>query len=266
MVIATERRDAAVHSAGSQQLPLARVRNVRDLGGHAYRAEDGSQGETAYGIFLRGPSLRKLTPGDYEYLQEYGEGLKCVVDLRSDFEVGHWPDPYARGRDGVTYVHVQMLDQLNSGKFRDALPDRMSTVYKGLLDNHASSIRRVMESIDAFGQDGCTLFHCRAGKDRTGVVAMLLLGLAGVSDEDIVADYAATQRYLGRGMRAQRVAVSALLCRRAPRCLFEAIPAEMELTLEHLHERCGTVREYLEGHAGVPVAVLDRIAHRLRFG
>ena len=69
-----------------------------------------------------------------------------------------------------------------------------------------------MESIDAFGQDGCTLFHCRAGKDRTGVVAMLLLGLAGVSDEDIVADYAATQRYLGRGMRAQRVAVSALLC------------------------------------------------------
>lgn len=137
MVIATERRDAAVHSAGSQQLPLARVRNVRDLGGYAYRAEDGSQGETAYGIFLRGPSLRKLTPGDYEYLQEYGEGLKCVVDLRSDFEVGHWPDPYAHGRDGVTYVHVQMLDQLNSGKFRDALPDRMSTVYKGLLDNHA---------------------------------------------------------------------------------------------------------------------------------
>ena len=42
MVIATERRDAAVHSAGSQQLPLARVRNVRDLGGYAYRAEDGS--------------------------------------------------------------------------------------------------------------------------------------------------------------------------------------------------------------------------------
>ena len=95
MVIATERRDAAVHSAGPKQLPLARVRNVRDLGGYAYRAEDGSQGETAYGIFLRGPSLRKLTPGDYEYLQEYGEGLKCVVDLRSDFEVGHWPDPYS---------------------------------------------------------------------------------------------------------------------------------------------------------------------------
>lgn len=52
----------------------------------------------------------------------------------------YWPDSYARDRDGVEYVHVQMLDQLNSEKFRDALPDRMSTVYKGLLDNHASSI------------------------------------------------------------------------------------------------------------------------------
>lgn len=40
----------------------------------------------------------------------------------------------------------------------------------------------------------------------------------------------------------------------------------MELTLGHLHERYGTVREYLEGHAGVSVAVLDRIAHRLRAG
>ncbi len=266
MVIAAERRDAAVQSACPHQLPLTRVRNVRDLGGYAYRAEDGSQGKTAYGVLLRGPSLRRLAPADYRYLQAYGEGLKCVVDLRSDFEVGHWPDPYAKGRDGVAYVHIQMLDQLNSGKFRDALPDRMATVYKGLLDDHAPSIRRVMETIDALGKNGCTLFHCRAGKDRTGVVAMLLLGLAGVSDEDIVADYVATQYYLGRGLRAQRVAVSVLLRRRAPRCLFEAIPAEMELTLAHLHERYGTVRDYLEAYAGVPSDVLDGIARRLQMG
>lgn len=77
---------------------------------------------------------------------------------------------------------------------RDALPDRMLTVYKSLLDNDAPSIRRVMEAIDECGAGGCALFHCRAGKDRTGVIAMPLLGLAGVSDEDIVADYAATQQ------------------------------------------------------------------------
>lgn len=263
MTVAADRREAAVHP---HQLPLGRVRNVRDLGGYAYRAEDGSCGKTAHGVFLRGPSLRRLRPGDFEYLQTYGSGLKCVIDLRSDFEVAHWPDPYADAREGVAYVHVPMLDQLNSGKFRDALPDRMFTVYKSLLDNDAPSICRVMAAIDELGAGGCTLFHCRAGKDRTGVIAMLLLGLAGVSDEDIVADYAATQQYLGRGLRAQRWAVSALLCRRAPRCLFEAIPEEMELTLVHLHERYGTAREYLERHARVPSASLDRIAERLRRG
>lgn len=263
MTARADRREATGHP---QQLPLAHVRNVRDLGGYAYRAEDGAHGTTAYGVFLRGPSLRRLRSGDFDYLHSYGSGLKCVIDLRSDFEVAHWPDPYAGARDGVAYVHVPMLDQLNSGKFRDALPDRMLTVYKSLLDNDAPSIRRVMEAVDECGAGACTLFHCRAGKDRTGVIAMLLLGLTGVSDKDIVADYAATQQYLGRGLRAQRLAVSALLCRRAPRCLFEAIPSEMELALAHVHERYGTAREYLERHAQVPAATLDRIAERLRCG
>lgn len=191
--------DAALACARGQQLALARVRNVRDLGGYTYRAEDGSQGETAFGVFLRGPSLRRLGSRDFEVLRGYGQGLKCVVDLRSDFEARHWPDPYANGRDGVTYVHIPMLDRLHAKGIRDAIPDRMSTVYKSLLDNDAQSIHGVMEAIDRYGSGGCTLFHCRVGKDRTGVIAMLLLGLAGVSDADILEDFAATQRYIGRG-------------------------------------------------------------------
>lgn len=99
---------------------------------------------------------------------------------------------------------------------RNALPDRMLMVYKSLLDNDAPSIRCVMEAIDECGAGGCTLFHCRAGKDRTGVIAMLLLGLAGVSDEDIVADYAATQQYLGWGC-ASSVGPCRRCCAAAPR-------------------------------------------------
>ena len=223
------------------ELPLGLVHNVRDLGGLAFTDEDGGCGTTAAGVFLRAPSLRRLREADFAFLRSYGDGgLARVVDLRSGFEVSHWPDPYAGGRDGVVYTHVPMLD------------------------NDGASIAQVMTALDSDGASGCALFHCRAGKDRTGVIAMLLLGLAGVSDGDIVADYAATQRYLGRGLRAQRVAVSIALRRRAPRCLFEAVPSEMELTLVHLHERYGTARAYLEGHAGISPQVLDRLAGRLR--
>lgn len=258
--------EAALACARGQQLALARVRNVRDLGGYTYRAEDGSQGETAFGVFLRGPSLRRLGSRDFEVLRGYGQGLKCVVDLRSDFEARHWPDPYASGRDGVTYVHAPMLDRLHAKGIRDAIPDRMSTVYKSLLDNDAQSIHGVMEAIDRYGSGGCTLFHCRVGKDRTGVIAMLLLGLAGVSDADILEDFAATQRYIGRGAGVQRVALSIATLRRAPRSLFEAVPVEMEQTLDYLHERYGPARAYLEDCAQVPASVLDRIARRLRVG
>lgn len=252
--------------ARGRQLPLVRVRNVRDLGGYAYCAEDGSRGETAFGVFLRGPSLRRLGSRDFEVLRSYGQGLICLIDLRSDFETRHWPDPYASARDGVTYVHIPMLDRLHAKGIRDAIPDRMFTVYKSLLDNDALSIREVMKAVDRYGSGGCTLFHCRVGKDRTGVIAMLLLGLAGVSDADILEDFAATQRYIGRGTGVQRVALSIVTLRRAPRSLFEAVPAEMELTLDYLHERYGSARAYLEDCAQVPPSVLDRIARRLRGG
>ena len=147
------------------ELPLGHVHNVRDLGGLAFTDEDGRRGITAAGVFLRAPSLRRLREADFAFLRSYGDGgLARVVDLRSGFEVSHWPDPYAGGRDGVAYTHVPMLDQLNSSGFRDALPDRMLTVYKSLLDNDGASIAQVMTALDSDGAPGCALFHCRAAR------------------------------------------------------------------------------------------------------
>lgn len=244
----------------SSPLPLKGAHNTRDLGGYAYRASDGRTGATQEGVFLRSGSLNRLTAADRALLRAYG--LARVIDVRSSFEVDHWPDPYARDPEpGVAYTHVPMLDQLNSSGFRGALPACMFDVYRSLLDESADSIREVFEAFDG---PGCSLFHCRAGKDRTGVIAMLLLGLAGVSDEDIVADYAATQGYMGRGLRAQRVVASVMIMKKVPRCLFESAPSEMERTLEHLHARYGTARAYLESAAGVDSALLDRIASRLQ--
>ena len=105
----------------STPLPLKGARNTRDLGGYAYRAVDGTRGVTASGAFLRSGSLTRLRTADREFLRAYG--LTRVVDIRSDFEVRHWPDPYSRRPEsGVGYAHIPMLDQLNSSGFRGALP------------------------------------------------------------------------------------------------------------------------------------------------
>lgn len=247
----------------TRTLPLRGARNVRDLGGYPFTAEDGRIGLTEYGVFLRGDALGGLRAADCTALAELG--LRRVIDVRSTFELRHWPDPYAPGgraaRPDVAYIHIPMLDQLNSAGLRGQIPRRMSDVYLDLLDNDAQSLRRVFEALDG---PGCSLFHCRAGKDRTGVIAMLLLGLAGVDDALIVDDYAATGEYMSASMHAQRILVAVFLRRRVPRSLFVAQPAEMERTLAHLHERYGTARSYLQEYAGCTPELLDRIAARLR--
>lgn len=248
----------------SEALPLRGARNVRDLGGYPYVDERGHAGRTAHGVFLRGAALGRLRRSDVDILRR--RGLRLVIDIRSSFELRHWQDPFADGKvAGIDYIHIPMMDQLNSNGFQGLLPASMFDVYRDLLDEEPEDFKTLLEAADA-RSDGCTLFHCRAGKDRTGVVAMLLLELAGVDGAHIVADYAATQRYMGRGLRAQRIAVSLLLRKKVPSCLFEARPEEMERTLAYLHERYGGARRYLRSVAGCSDSLLDRTAARLRGG
>lgn len=245
---------------GSVPLPLKSIRNARDLGGYPFTTTDGTRGTTAFRAFVRAGSLRGISAGDIEALHQYG--VRRIVDLRSPFELKYMPDDFSRGRRrGFEYVSVPMLDQLNSSGFGDALPERMSDVYIQLLDEDADDIRSVMESLDG---DGVSLFHCRAGKDRTGVIAMLLLGLAGVDDDHIVADYEASSRYMGHGLQAQRLIVSLVLRKKAPKCLFESNPEEMRRALAHLHTTYGDARSYLEQKADCSPALLDRLTHKLQ--
>lgn len=244
----------------SVQLPLCRARNVRDLGGYPYTDETGRTGTTAFGVFLRAAALGGLRRSGRAMLRSYG--LARVIDLRSAFELRHWPDPFHRRPEpGVAYVSIPMLDQLSSTGLTGPFPERMHDVYRDLLEHDGASVAAVMRALDG---PGCSLFHCRAGKDRTGVIAMLLLGLAGVDDAHIVADYEATNRFMGRTLVAQRAVATVLLRRTIPRCLFEAAPIEMERTLAFLHERFGSSRAYLIDHAGCDPELLDRLAGRLR--
>ncbi|MBM6908165.1 tyrosine-protein phosphatase [Collinsella intestinalis] len=245
----------------SEPLPLRGAHNVRDLGGYSYVASDGVRGVTASHVYLRSGSLTRLTHHDRAVLRAYG--LTRVIDVRSNLELKVFPDPYRRRPEpGVDYLHIPMMDQLNSNGFQGLLPESMFAVYRDLLDDGQPGFRALVGALDT--APGCTLFHCRVGKDRTGVIAMLLLDLAGVSEAEIVADYAVSERYMGGFLRLQRVGASILTRRIVPKCLFEAAPHEMERTYAYLYERYGGARRYLTEAVGCQPVAVERLARRLQ--
>ncbi len=167
----------------ARKLELRTGYNVRELGGYAVDA-----GETAYRRFVRSGGLDMLSAQDQQRLYDYG--VRLVVDLRGDNELELARDRLAEMR-GVRFLHAPLYDfdlsdPLLDGGDRNS--DRYSLGYLTMLANR-EIIRQVFSFFASAEPDECVLFHCAAGMDRTGVTAMLRVGLAGASKERIVADY-----------------------------------------------------------------------------
>jgi len=183
-----------------RRLPLAGAHNVRDLGGYRTRSGD----ITRWGRFLRASSMHLLTDDDQEALVQYG--LRTVVDLRRTDETASEPNVFCRSAQ-VAYHHLNMIgdegletelsqryaQELRAGARMEGDADRIAYTYCGWLDQRQSMLRDILQTLAA--GPPAALFHCAAGKDRTGVTAALLLGLAGVPEETIVADYGLTARF-----------------------------------------------------------------------
>ncbi len=157
--------------------------NVRELGGYQV---DG--GVTRYRRFLRSGGLDMLSQQDQRRL--HGYGVRMVVDLRGDYEVASAHDKLTE-IPGVRYLHVPLFNMDISDPKLERGDDEGSYYtlgYLTMLGNH-HAIGRVFSFFATARPADCVLFHCAAGMDRTGVTAMLLLGLAGASRDRIIADY-----------------------------------------------------------------------------
>lgn len=161
--------------------------NIRDLGG--YRLQKGA-GFTQARRVLRADSPHRLTDEDLEILLQ--TGLRRVIDLRARHELRSQPNPL-EGIDGIDYLHLPLFDALAPADLQGGQDDPHPLIrfYDQTLTQRSAQIRAVLEAI-ATAPEGAVLFHCTAGKDRTGLIAALVLGHAGVEDADIVADYART--------------------------------------------------------------------------
>lgn len=183
-------------------LPIDQAVNVRDLGG--YSARSGKQ--TAAKKLIRSAAIDALTVADKEYLTTYG--LQTVVDFRSADEREQKPDQamsqveniflpiFSVDETGVSAAPNQLFNQVQSGR---SAHEQMVEVYRHfILDDHArSQYQKYFELLLANPEpQKSILFHCTAGKDRTGFAAAIFLKLLEVPDEMIEQDYLATNVYL----------------------------------------------------------------------
>lgn len=215
----------------AKPLPLTGAFNVRDLGGYA--AAGGQT--TRFHRFLRAAELRRLTEDDQNFLIQYG--VRAIFDLRSVPEAEESPDPIL---PGVTHYAFPLLDHLNSAQTRKELPDSMAEVYIALLQDNGETFAAMLRQM--LKTDGCILFHCSAGKDRTGLTAMLLLGAAGVPKETILQDYEVSEKYLAPVIAK---ILPILQEKGIPSHLLSSQRANMEAALEWIGKNAGSIPLYL---------------------
>jgi protein-tyrosine phosphatase len=157
--------------------------NVRDLGG--LRVAGGRM--TRRGAVVRSDSPAGLTPAGWAGL--WGHGIRTIVDLRNDEERDPAPGPPARG--GIDVVHVPLDDLGDTGfwrRIRSEGLDGTPLYYRPFLERKAERCVAAVAAV-ADARAGGVLVHCAVGRDRAGLVAMLLLALVGVAPADIADDY-----------------------------------------------------------------------------
>jgi len=183
-------------------------------------------------------------------------GISTVIDLRSPSELA--TDVAAPSRvSGVQNLHRPLVDDANMRKLGEAAD--MLGRYLMMLDHRPHAFRDVFTAVA--GADGGVLFHCFAGKDRTGLIAAMLLALAGVPPDHIAQDFTETDKQLAR--KYERWLAEAEPARRAEMAEELRCPPDRILgVLGHLRRRWGGVAGYLEA-AGVPSKSLDRARAKL---
>ena len=219
---------------------------------------------------MRSDNLASLTPAGRHAMIDYG--VTTVIDLRAESELNGSPGPpfsdfqstgtvsppRTEAESNIpVYLNLPLVDDKTAAGLNAAptMPDR----YMLMLDRRQAALGTIFNAIAE--ADGPVLFHCFAGKDRTGLVAAMMLSLAGVEPEAIGADYAETDAQL-----ATRYVE--WLARASPERLEEMrgelrCPPEWILrTLGHLERTWGGVESYLEA-AGVTPANIDRLSTKL---
>jgi protein-tyrosine phosphatase len=249
--------------AAERRVAFEGITNFRDLGG--YRTADG--GWTRWGQVFRADALHFLTADDlarYEML-----GMEAVFDLRGETERVEGPNPFPSTwlellSRPIAETALPSTDGPASALTVDDGERVLSNIYKGMVEHAAPTIGSLLSSL-ADERGTPAVFHCHAGKDRTGVVAAVLLLALGVDRESILDDYELTGRYRLRSQQDpsyDRLIASGLAPEAAAAVLTTPRWA-MQDALEVIDADYGGIDAWLVEAAGMTTEVVSALRDRL---
>lgn len=262
--------------ASTRQFALQGAHNVRDIGG--YRTADGRS--VAWGRVFRGDSLADLTADDRRAVE--GANVGTVVDFRGEDEIAK------SGADqvpaGGELVSIPLLDD-NTQALSEAIQSAMTTGDGAAMEATLGGGKAMRIADESFvnqlgkpgtmagyaetlrliaGSDKAVIYHCTAGKDRTGMMTALLLGLLGVPDETIVADFVLSNTYnrehndktyaflSGKGVDIELI-----------RPLMEQSAGMIQPVLDAVHNKYGSWDEFAKTVLGLDTGTLTKLRDSL---
>jgi len=245
---------------GTRRIEFEGAHNFRDLGGYA----SDLGGEVLCGLVYRAGRIDQLTEQDRTRFDALG--IRTIFDLRNDSERERFPDP-------VPNVQVCLMSRVFD---EGSMPDTASfsehehsvrflrDLYLGLLAHAGPEIGLIFRGM---AEDGGlpALFHCAAGKDRTGVVAALLLTWLGVDREVVLDDFELTEKYIGHELHTEMFdrMLERGMAPEAAAGMLHASRETMAAMLDELDVHYGGIENYLRDVAALDSETLLALRARL---
>lgn len=249
-------------------IELSGGKNFRDLGG--IKTADGRR--VKEGLFIRGGHLSNLTDFDIGVLEKYCP--KSVIDMRSDVEQLDLPDRLIPGSEylkvplfsaktaGLTRERGSTLEEIaencsSNEEYMRVIPD-LAGIYKmmGHSEEPVAGLSTVMRTVIANATEGrATIYHCSAGKDRTGIVSLLILTELGVKYERIMRDYLLTNKFvMGEAKKYYKMLLRKTGSKQVARKLMDCFVARrryMESFIGGITEQYGSIEGFVRDGLGI---------------
>jgi len=243
-------------------IPAEGTVNLRDLGG--YPTVDGRR--VRWGLIYRSASLDGIGGDDRDVLEALG--VRMIYDLRSVEERSaaptNWPIDGAVIR-AIDYSMdtSEMAEAFASGIDAERARGFMRGFYVNMVDSHQTQFREVFAEL-LEDQSGAVLYHCTAGKDRTGAQSALILGALGVPRDTILEDFELSNRYYRSLGDTGGISGPLAGLPKDVQAVFAGVETEyLEAFLDEIDRRYGGMEGYLAQGLGIGAQELGQL--RLRY-